>query len=69
MTFFKRRENRDSQVQHIDNELNWLKRCREADQETISRQKEQIECLKTRMTLCEVILVNILAKNVNCIVG
>ena len=69
MTFFRRRKNQDSHIQHLDNELHWVKRCRDADQEVISRQKEQIECLKTRMTLCEVILVNVLAKNVNCIVG
>lgn len=35
----------------------------------LAHQKEQNDCIKTRVSLCEVILANLLAKNANCIVG
>ena len=72
MGFFIKRSEIDaikSHVEHLNRELDFQKRCYDAAQEKISHQKEQIDCIKIRATLCEAVLLNMLAKNVNCIVG
>lgn len=72
MGFLNKRREIDglkSHIQHLDNELHFYKGCQSAADEKISLQKEQIECMKVRTSLCEVILANILARNANCIVG
>ncbi len=72
MRFFKKRsaiELLKSHVHHLDTELHYYKRSHKAAQDEIVLQKEQNECLRTRVSLCEVILANILARNVDCIIG
>lgn len=59
----------ESHLQHMDNELHYCRNCMGAAVEKIDYQKEQNECLKKRVLLCEAILTNLLAKNVNCIAG
>ena len=72
MGFFKKRSEVEVlriHIRHLDSELHYYKGSHLAAQERIALQKEQNDCLKTRVSLCEVILANILARNVDCIVG
>ena len=72
MGFLNKRREIDalkSQVEHLDRELHFYKGLHNAAEEKITHQKAQIECMKVRTSLCEVILANILARNANCIVG
>ena len=58
-----------SRVEELAQNFLHLRKKWEAIHEKNENQREQIECLRVRTALCEVILANILARNVNCIVG
>ncbi len=59
----------EGRVAYLDREIGWNRERQETDRRLLDRQKEQIETLKHRLALTESILMNLLARNVNCIVG
>ena len=72
MGFFAKRSEIDrlqSHIDHLDREVHFYKGLYNSTEQKLAHQKEQNDCIKTRVSLCEVILANLLAKNANCIVG
>ena len=56
-------------VDWIDNRLRWFDSRNKSNEDKINLLEEKYACLKSRMHLCEVILANLLASNMNCFVG
>ena len=59
----------EGRVAYLDREIGWNRERQEADRRLLDHQREQITTLKHRLALTESILMNVLARNVNCIVG
>jgi hypothetical protein len=56
-------------VDYLDRQINHLYEYDHYLQEKNEKQRDQIETLRRRSALSETILMNVLARNVNCIVG
>ena len=70
MSFFNRGfEALRKHVIYLDEQINHLYRYDQYQEEKIEKQKDQIEIFRRRLALSETILMNVLARNVNCIVG
>ena len=58
-----------SHMQWMDQKVRWLDRTKATDEQKIAHFEDQYHCLKVRMSLCEVVLINLLARTNNCFVG
>ena len=67
--WFSSRCGLEGQVRHLDSELHFYKMCHDAAEKKISHLQEQLQPLRTRISLCEVVLANLLAKDTDCIMG